>query len=342
MVNDIFGIALVYPTKANGETWTLSTNPDSDNRFDPGDNINSNSDSSFSLDDNDGARVSVFTTSGYLPDDIQDDHGELDIDAGGRGYMQSPNDWKNVEITGAFKMGGPNDELSFYCRGGRHNDSIRCEGFKYTARFHVDDGKIDFAKEQWHVSYVFSNMFNSPWGGSIENDWVLAKFVVYNFKPSGSTRTGVKLEAWTNPSFDKITWVKSAEYTDVGGWGDSGDECGGTPDQIGNWGGPIVTYRWDNQDSVSFKWLSVREIQPSGSVNDGGGVDNPLPTDTPAGFVESITSHKFSVAAFVTSTCDGEITSEPPSDPVPPNPPDTTPPPSSRITTYLADNWKVP
>jgi hypothetical protein len=49
-----------------------------------------------------------------------------------KGYMQSPNDWKNVEMTGYFKIskffkssdnGGPHIEL--LARGGRNTDSIK-------------------------------------------------------------------------------------------------------------------------------------------------------------------------------------------------------------------------
>ena len=48
---------------------------------------------------------------------------------------------------------------------------------------------------------------------------------------------------------------------DSGGWGNAGAECGDSPDQIITWGGPIVTYRWDNSPDVDIKDFSVREIQ---------------------------------------------------------------------------------
>jgi hypothetical protein len=38
--------------------------------------------------------------------------------------------------------------------------------------------------------------------------------------------------------------------------------CGGAPDQIISWGGPIATFRWDSATDVDFKNLSVREIVP--------------------------------------------------------------------------------
>ena len=41
-----------------------------------------------------------------------------------------------------------------------------------------------------------------------------------------------------------------------------GGECGGQPDQIMTWGGPIATFRWDGATDVDIKNFSVREIQP--------------------------------------------------------------------------------
>ena len=38
-------------------------------------------------------------------------------------------------------------------------------------------------------------------------------------------------------------------------------ECGGEPDQIITWGGPIATFRWDGASDVDIKNFSVREIE---------------------------------------------------------------------------------
>ena len=39
-----------------------------------------------------------------------------------KGYMQSANDWKNVEMTGVvkFNSGDSSDSWTWYARGGRH------------------------------------------------------------------------------------------------------------------------------------------------------------------------------------------------------------------------------
>ena len=72
-------------------------------------------------------------------------------------------------------------------------------------------------------------------------------------------KLGVKMENWVDKNSDQH-WEKVYEYTDSGGWGRDGTDCGGKPDQMIIWGGPIATFRWDSADDVDFKFLSVREI----------------------------------------------------------------------------------
>jgi hypothetical protein len=55
---------------------------------------------------------------------------------------------------------------------------------------------------------------------------------------------------------------KINDFVDSGGWGNQGGYCGGDPDQIITWGGPIATFRWDYATDVDFKNFSVREIEP--------------------------------------------------------------------------------
>ena len=48
----------------------------------------------------DEVRYGILTTSGYDDNKIVKDQNELER----RGYMQQPNDWKNVEMTGYAKL----------------------------------------------------------------------------------------------------------------------------------------------------------------------------------------------------------------------------------------------
>ena len=172
--------------------------------------------------------------------------------------MQSTNDWKNVEMTGYVKVNSfkGDDNFAWYNRGGRHTDTEPCEGTGYKGGLYYS-GKTRFAKEQWHVSYVFSPTI--PATSSIEDRWVGFKYVVYNVQEDG--RTVVKMENWIDNNNDG-NWVKIYDYKDSGGWGTEATRCGGDPDQIITWGGPIATFRWDSATSVDIKNLSVREIEP--------------------------------------------------------------------------------
>ena len=55
------------------------------------------------------------------------------------------------------------------------------------------------------------------------------------------------MENWVDRNNDQ-RWEKIYEYTDAGGWGRDAIKCGGKPDQIISWGGPIATFRWDSTD----------------------------------------------------------------------------------------------
>ena len=98
--------------------------------------------------------------------------------------------------------------------------------------------------------------------GSIKGKWVGFKFVMYNaILPDG--KLGVKLESWVDKNSDQH-WEKVYNYTDSGGWGRDGTDCGGDADQMITWGGPIATFRWDSAKDVDFKFMSVREINGEG------------------------------------------------------------------------------
>jgi hypothetical protein len=176
--------------------------------------------------------------------------------------MQASNDWRNIEMTGYVKVNSFNtdDNFAWYNRGGRHTDSVPCEGTAYKGHVFYS-GKTRFAKEQWHVSYVFSPYKTAT--SSIEDKWIGFKYIVYNFVQNGNTV--VKMQNWIDKNVDGKQdgpWEKVDERIDSGGWGTEATKCGGAPDQKITWGGPIATFRWDSATNTDFKWLSVREIQP--------------------------------------------------------------------------------
>jgi hypothetical protein len=252
---DVFGVTMLYPTKAGGETWSLKDDALRDPRFDPKSTITRNADGSWKMKATQ-VRMSVFTTTGYDTSKIP----TYDPDVmAGRGYMQAANDWKNVEMTGFVKVNAANDwsdNFAWYARGGRHNDSLACEGSSLKGGLHYD-GRVRWEKESWHVSY--SQTPYKPGTSSLKGRWVgfksIMKNTTYNGKPA------VKLELYLNENADKVTWKKVYDTMDYGQIGGDTVKCGGAVKGMPiTWGGPIAVFRWDSATDVDFKWLSVREL----------------------------------------------------------------------------------
>jgi hypothetical protein len=256
---DQFGIIKLYQTKNGGEEWFMNmANPLGDSRFNPRNTITQNPDGSWKMKSTQ-VRMEVYTSTGYDLDDITTlDHSAI----ASKGYMQAPNDWRNFEMTQYVNVNtSPSDDnFSPNGRGGKHTlidtPPVGCEGSSMKGDVFFS-GQVRFAKEQWHVSYVFTNLKTPT--GSIEDKWVGIKFIVYNFVENN--KVVVKTELWLDTN-NNGNFVKVDENVDRGGWGTEGGGCGGAPDQIISWGGPITTFRWDTATDVDFKNLSVREIIP--------------------------------------------------------------------------------
>ena len=255
---DKFGTLKVYPTKQDGEQWYIKSNPDSDPRFSPQAKLEKNSDGSFKVKSS-KVRMGVFTSSGFHAEKISTlNHNRIAL----AGYMQSPNDWRDVEITGYVKLNsGTNDNFVWYARGGRHTgygSPQGCEGAAYKGDLFYD-GSTRWTKEQWHTGgYVFGEFGKNI--GSIKGKWIGFKVIMYNIVQND--KTAVKLELWVDKN-NNNDWIKAIEKIDKGGWGNTGSECVGKPDQIITWGGPIAAFRWDGATDVDMKNFSVREIVPT-------------------------------------------------------------------------------
>ncbi|GMU02165.1 hypothetical protein KH5H1_62850 [Corallococcus caeni] len=256
---DGFGVTMLYPSKAGGEAWALADDATADKRFDPQGTITRNADGSWKMKST-KVRMSAYPATGY--DAKQIATYDRDVLAG-RGYMQAPNDWKNIEMTGFVKVNAVNntqDNFAWYARGGKHNDkSSGCEGSSYKGGLHYD-GRVRWEKETWHVSYDQAPY--KPATSALKGRWVGFKAVMRNVAGTKNPEA-VKLELYLNDSADKVTWTKVYDMTDDGAWGGDAQHCGGSVGAMPiTWGGPIATFRWDNASDVDFKWLSVREIQP--------------------------------------------------------------------------------
>jgi F5/8 type C domain len=271
-MTDKFGIQMLYPTKTGGQQWYLDmSDPYSDGQFDSGSNrdtkLSRNSDGSWKavMSNPDTSppyemRLHVVTTSGYHPERMTTlEQTEL----AAKGYMQDPDDWKNVEMTGYIKLNSyaSMDQIEWYARGGKHggaSDPDGCEGT--SLKGHISfDGRTRLLKEQWHPSGYVSTSSKSTDIGSLQDKWIGYKFVIYN-KALSDGKLISKQEIWIDEAANG-NWIKYDEKIDSGGWGNEGDYCRGRLDQIITWGGPIAGFRADNVKDIDFKFLSIREIR---------------------------------------------------------------------------------
>ena len=252
---DVFGITQLYPSRAGGETWSLAPDATRDARFDPQDALTRNADGSWKIKSQ-KVRLGVFTSTGYDSRKIP----TYDPDVlTSRGYMQSANDWKNVEMTGYVRVNAAkdwSDNFAWYARGGRHTDSLECEGSSYKGSLHYD-GRVRWQKEPWHVSYEQTSYKQGT--ASLKGRWVGFKAIQRNTLVNG--KQAVRLELWLNENADRTTWKRVYDITDSGQLGGDTKHCGGAVNGMPlTWGGPIATFRWDSATDVDFKWLSVREL----------------------------------------------------------------------------------
>ncbi len=254
---DRFGVRMLYPSALGGESWELSDDPASDERFIPQNTISRNADGSWKMK-SDKVRMVVATSTGYDRSKISTyDRDELLK----KKYMQAPNDWKNVEMTGYVKVNDADDmsdNFAWYARGGRHTSSVPCEGSAYKGDLHYD-GRARIAKESWHVSYDYAGY--KPATTSLRGRWVGLKVVIRDTVKNDEP--AVRIEVWLDDAADKTNWKKVYDFVDDGSWAGDSARCGASSEKVPLlWGGPTATFRWDSATDADFEWLGVREILP--------------------------------------------------------------------------------
>ncbi len=295
---DPFGIRMIYKTQTSGTIsapfYMNMNDPLSDCRFsvNTGQTITKNGDGSWGTGA--GPRIRMYTSAGppcqrdVIYNKVLDTY---DHDTWGeRGYMYSPADWKNVEITGYFKVVSVNEantedrKIYLYSRTLRHNTNVGsgCSGSAYKGVIYGESQELKFHKESFHNTSqpcgdrnIVSVLQGIP--RTDNNTWFGMKVIMWNYQNPQSTNPGaqfVHLEIWLDLSATN-TWTRMAQKDDTGGWYPGapsttcpGDEfCGGSQAQIIKWGGPTTEIRWDaGYTNVHFKNLSCREIIPSTMV----------------------------------------------------------------------------
>ncbi|HEY0640163.1 MAG TPA: discoidin domain-containing protein [Pseudonocardiaceae bacterium] len=271
------GVRQLYPTRTGkAQPWTLGFG-DWQARLRPDGASISGSGANTLLRNSGQVRMSVEAVDSDC--EGEPDHG-LALQ---RGYMCSPNDWYNVEFTGYVKLDTPagdssDQDWTWYAGGGRHTGDgwpDGCMGSAYKASYQYRAADVRYGKEQWHVKYHYKPWTSVPGGidyTAERSRWLGMKYVKYEFTRGG--QRGIRLELWLdldgidatgNPrnNWQKVRVVE--DHPDAGSWGADAEECNAPEaDQIMFWGGPWVTYRWDNTTST-LRLMSVREIVPPSS-----------------------------------------------------------------------------
>jgi hypothetical protein len=195
-----------------------------------------------------------------------------------QGHIHSIYDFKNVEMTGFFNVmnylqNEPNGNIMMIVRGGRHDSPSRCcEGTGYGVRIYWSEngnnkGKIEVVKAPFHPYYVPKNpvIVSESIIPSFFQRWFGVKFAVTNIIENNENKVLIKVFLCPNDTEADSNWIPISETRDYVGcnWTNTHIQCNGRTNDIPIfWGGYYATYRWTNANTVYFKWLSVREINP--------------------------------------------------------------------------------
>ena len=185
-----------------------------------------------------------------------------------RGYMGTPQDWRNVEVSFYAKVneargsGNGGQHFEIFTRGGpTHGSSEVCEGVSLHTNLYMD-GRVKVEKELSHTEGYATDEFDKEDATTnLMDRWIGMKGIFYN-TPDGNVQTEIWLDKNANNDWG-IEPVLSK--LDNGGWfikDQNDNECQGENDQIVSWGGPVTAFRWDNLQDVDFKLASIREIVP--------------------------------------------------------------------------------
>ena len=206
-----------------------------------------------------------FTSLEDIGLDEEEHQGEFKMDAetgterhGVRIHVDSPKgQWKNVEMSGYFKMVNGEDEFTMIARHGpSYHDNGGCDAYGYYGMLSAE-GDAFFKKKTYHHgggytdrTAVAENVVNE-----LQDRWIGIKFIVYDV----SGEDDVKLELWVDNGDETNNWKKVTEYIDNGEWETDESHCD-RPDDYTIDSGTRASFRVDDSE-FEFKKLSVREIE---------------------------------------------------------------------------------
>jgi hypothetical protein len=245
---DKFGIEEIYPVADNGAVWYINNeNPQSDNNF-------------------------YFRSSEDIDMEEEKEEGgqeEFRMDAetgterhGVRIHVDSPNGvWKNVEMSGYFKLLDGQDEFTLIARHGPsyHGDG-GCDAYGYYGMLSAE-GDAFFKKKTYHHGggYTARTAVAENVVSEIQDRWIGIKFMVYDVNEED-----VKLELWIDDGDETNNWRKVTEYIDDGEWETDESHCDRPEDYIIH-SGTRASFRVDDSE-FEFKKLSVKEIETEGTT----------------------------------------------------------------------------
>jgi hypothetical protein len=236
---DKFGIEQLYPTADNAPVWFLNNEePEDDDNF-------------------------LMTSANDIElEEEEDDSGVFQLDAetgtqkhGVRIHADSPDgEWRNVEMTGYFRLIEGNDQFTLVARQGpTYNDDGGCGAYGYYGML-SDIGEAFFKKKLFHHGgYTDRTAVEENVVDELEDRWIGLKLVAYDLDDDE-----VKLELWVDDGDEENNWRKVTEYVDDGDWETNGSDCDRDGDETiddGTRGG----FRVDDSE-FEFKKLSIREI----------------------------------------------------------------------------------
>src|SRR5215210_878293 len=236
-VPDKFGIDELYSTENDGPVWFLDNEDPEDD-----DNFLMTSAEDINLHDKDSGVFQLDAKTGTQK------HGV-------RIHADSPDDeWKDVEMTGYFKLQDGDDQFTLIARQGpTYNDDGGCGAYGYYGMLSAD-GDAYFKKKLFHHGgYSDRTAVEENVVDDLDDRWVGIKLVAYDLDDDE-----VKLELWVDDGDEEDNWKKVTEYVDDGNWETHGSDCDRDSDDIiddGTRGG----FRVDDSE-FEFKDLSIREI----------------------------------------------------------------------------------
>ncbi|MDQ3848824.1 MAG: hypothetical protein M3261_07705 [Thermoproteota archaeon] len=280
--SDKFGIEELYPTANDGPVWFLNDeDPEDDDNFlmTSANNIDLEKEND---DDDEDDNEREDTDENDQDGDVFKLNAETGTQKHGvRIHADSPVEdegWKNVEMTGYFKLEKGNDQFTLIARQGpTYNDDGGCGAYGYYGMLSYD-GDAFFKKKLFHHGgYTYRTAVEENVVDDLDDRWVGIKMVTYDLGDDNNDdedeeeddNNAVKLELWVDDGNEKNNWKKATEYIDDGDWETNGSDCDKDGDEIidkGTRGG----FRVDDSE-FEFKDLSIREINGDSEGVEGGG-----------------------------------------------------------------------